>query len=153
MSRSNHAGNNNINTLKILFFIHFVIDVLIAIPLFIIPEVFLKALGWQVIDPVAARLVAAALFGIGIESLFIKNSGLESFGGMLNLKIIWSGAAMVGIGISIFQNAQNNQMFLWMTLLIFLIFNLIWIYWKVRLNSMTKDRTPLSNGSQRRKKR
>jgi len=152
VSRSNHAGNN-INTLKILFFIHFVIDVLIAIPLFIIPEVFLKALGWQVIDPVAARLVAAALFGIGIESLFIKNSGPESFGGMLNLKIIWSGAAMVGIGISIFQDAPKNHIFLWMVLLIFFIFNLIWIYWKMRLNSMTKDRTSLSNGSQRRKKR
>jgi hypothetical protein len=48
------------------FVIHFVADVLFAVPLFFFPETTLSLLGWTDVDPAATRLVAAALFGIGI---------------------------------------------------------------------------------------
>ena len=145
MSRIKKDISDNINTLKLFFFIHFAIDILIAIPLFLSPEGFLTFLGWQVIDPLSARLVSAALFAIGIESLLVRNSGLEAFNGMLNLKIIWSATAIVALGISILQEGQmqNALIWRWGMLIIFLVFNFIWIYWKIRLKRMLKNiKTP-----------
>ena len=81
--------------LKRFFVLHFIIDISIAIPLFIAPIFFLENLGWQEIDPVAARLVASALFGIGIESYLGRNSSGETMVNMLNLKIIWSLSAII----------------------------------------------------------
>ena len=54
--------------LKIWFIIHFFLDVAAAIPLMCFPVQSLALLNWQSFDPFATRLVAAALFGIGIES-------------------------------------------------------------------------------------
>ena len=75
--------------LRFWFVIHFVIDILFAIPLFIAPEWMLTIFGWHTVDPLTSRLVAAALFGIGIESYLGRNAGIEYFRGMLNLKLIW----------------------------------------------------------------
>ena len=47
------------------FIAHGIIDLLFAIPMLVVPEAFLKALGWQLVDPVVARVVAAALIGHG----------------------------------------------------------------------------------------
>jgi len=40
-----------------------------AVPLFLFPVAFLRALGWTVVDPMAARGVATTLVGIGTQSL------------------------------------------------------------------------------------
>jgi len=45
-----------------------------AVPLFLFPDAFLRALGWTVVDPMAARGVAAALVAIGTQSLLSRNS-------------------------------------------------------------------------------
>jgi divalent metal cation (Fe/Co/Zn/Cd) transporter len=119
--------------LQIAFVAHFIIDWLFAIPLLIFPETFLGALGWQKVDPVATRLVAAALAGIGLESLLGRTADIEVFKGMLNLKIIWSSVALLGLTISIIQQAQNNPWLLIAILIIFMLFNLLWLYWRIRL--------------------
>ena len=75
------------------FVVHFVADWIFALPLFVAPRAFLGLLGWTEVDPVSARLVAAAHFGIGTESLLNRNGTVESFRSMLNLKIIWSATA------------------------------------------------------------
>jgi threonine/homoserine/homoserine lactone efflux protein len=123
---------NTKRMLKYFFIVHFVLDVSAAIPLFISPDAFLRFLGWTNVDPLASRLVAAALFGIGIESLLARNATLETFKGMLNLKIIWSFFAVAGIGISIYKGLFDNPFWIWMILFIFGAFNLIWIYWRIR---------------------
>ena len=76
--------------LKVWFVVHCALDVIFAIPLLLVPVRFLHLLGWTDVDPIASRLVAAALFGIGLESFLGRNSGPESYHGMLRLKIIWS---------------------------------------------------------------
>lgn len=119
--------------LQIWFAIHFAADIIFAIPLLIIPEIFLGFLGWQTVDPVASRLVAAALFGIGTESLLSRKNGYESFITMLNLKIIWSLAAVIGITLSIIQNAHDRAIGTWMILGIFVVFNGIWVWWRIQL--------------------
>jgi hypothetical protein len=89
-------------SLKRWFVTHFVIDILFATPLFFFPVEFLNLLKWHTVDPLATRLVAAALFAIGIESFLGRNASIASFKNILNLKIIWSGSAVTGIIITIF---------------------------------------------------
>ena len=94
---------------------------------------FLKLLGWQAIYPVASRLVAATMFGIGIESFLGRNAGIEAFEGMLTLKIIWSFAAVTGLVWSLAAGDQGKTIWLWILILIFAAFNGMWLYWKIRL--------------------
>ncbi|MDA1329576.1 MAG: hypothetical protein O3B43_00695 [Chloroflexi bacterium] len=112
------------------FVVHFAVDMAFAIPLMLAPEFTLKLFGWQVVDPLATRLVAAALFGIGIESYLGRNAGVEAYQGMLRLKIIWSLAAVIGIGWSLLQGALPNTYAGWILLLVFIGFNGLWIYWR-----------------------
>lgn len=119
--------------LRTWFVIHFFVDILFAIPLMLAPTWILSLLGWQSVDPFTARLVSAALFGIGTESYLGRSAGIESFRNMLNLKIIWSLTAVIGIGLSIFQGAQGQPWFAWAILVIFIVFNFLWIYWRRQL--------------------
>ena len=91
--------------LRMWFVVHFAADVVFALPMLLAPVWFLGLFGWTDVDPVATRLVAAALFGIGIESLLGRNQGLEAFSGMLDLKIIWSTSAILGFVLSILEGA------------------------------------------------
>jgi len=100
--------------LSIWFIIHFIIDISIAIPLFLFPERTLEFFGWDNIDIIMSRVVAAALFGIGIESLIGRNASLDGFRNMLNLKIIWSFAASAGITWSMLEGAQGRPVMGWM---------------------------------------
>ena len=115
------------------FVVHFAADVLFAVPLMIAPRAVLAFFGWEVVDPFTARLVAAALLGIGIESYLGRNAGREAFIGMLNLKIIWSLAAILGIGWSILESVQGAPLMAWVVLVIFVMFNGVWVYWRRRL--------------------
>ena len=120
--------------LRTWFVIHFAADMISALPLLVAPVAVLEAVGWEAVDPVAARLVAAALFGIGIESLLGRNADREAFVAMLNLKIIWSAAAVVGLAWSLAEGAHGRPLALWSVLGIFGTFNLVWVYWRVRLS-------------------
>ena len=119
--------------LRRAFVVHCVADCLFAVPLMVAPESFLTFLGWRTVDPVAARLVAAALFGIGIESYIGRNAGAEAYRGMLNLKVIWSLAAITAIGWSLAGGAHGRPAWLWALLAVFTAFNGLWIYWRARL--------------------
>jgi hypothetical protein len=116
------------------FLVHFLIDFIFAIPLMFIPVMLLTSMGWQAVDPVAARLVAAALFGIGLESLLSYNAPVETYKGMLNLKITWSFGAIVGLILSLVQGDQGRPAVLWLLLLVFVFFNGLWIYWKIKIS-------------------
>lgn len=120
-------------TLSRWFLVHFAADVLVAVPLLIAPRWFLSALGWEAVDPVAARLVAAALFGIGIESLRMHRAPLESFPHVLELKIVWSAAASVGFVWSLAERVHGNPWSVWAFLGVFVAFNVLWVVWLVRV--------------------
>ena len=106
-------------SLKTWFTIHFIADYIFAIPLLIAPVTSLKLLGWETIDPVATRIAAAALFGIGGISLLARNEDPLIFKTMLNLKLIWSSSAVIGILWSIIQGAPEAA---WLFLVIFVLF-------------------------------
>ncbi len=119
--------------LKRWFVLHCVVDLLVALPLFVAPQEVLGLLGWQAVDPFAARLVAAALFGIGVESWLGRNAGRESFRGMLQLKIIWSGFATVGLAWSVIEGGLRYPFIGWTLVGVFAAFHALWWYWRLRL--------------------
>ncbi|HIJ11950.1 TPA: hypothetical protein HA278_07875 [Candidatus Woesearchaeota archaeon] len=114
-------------SLRSMFLIHFIIDMVFAIPLFIAPTWFLGLVGFTIIDPVTARLVAAALFGIGGASYFTYRKGKESYNILLTLKILWSGTAIVGLVLSIIQGAPSIT---WLFVALFAVFLGIWVWYK-----------------------
>ena len=118
-------------SLRIWFVIHFLVDYIFAIPLFISPVWFLSLFGWQTIDPFASRLVAAALLGIGGVSFFERNSSLDVYRNLLNLKIIWSSAALLGIFVTMLKHGPT---FGWFIFSLFAIFWVVWIYYRKLIN-------------------
>ncbi len=119
--------------LKYSFILHFVIDMLFALPMFFAPTWFFEVFGLGKPDLMITRLVAAALFGIGIESLIGRNASLETFQNMLNLKIIFSATASIGIALSLYQMSKPIIWVHWLIWGTFVAFNILWVYWKVTL--------------------
>lgn len=117
--------------LKIWFVIHFVVDMLFAIPLLFLPELILPWFGWESFDPVMPRLVGAALLGIGGESLFSRNAPREAFKALLRLKIIWASSAILALGLGIIYGAPPAS---WGFLVIFVGFLGVWIFYKIGLD-------------------
>lgn len=120
--------------LKNWFVIHFIIDMAFALPLMIVPTEMLTLFGWQTIDPITARVAAAALFGIGIESLLGRHASRDTFRHMLTLKIIWSSAVIFGSLLSLVQGVQVTSFFIWLIVGVFAGFNLLWVYWYRQLS-------------------
>ncbi|MSP93360.1 MAG: hypothetical protein EXR79_16465 [Myxococcales bacterium] len=121
--------------LRTWFAIHFVADLLFAVPMFVAPHATLHGLfGWETVDPIATRLVAAALFGIGIESWLGRHNGVEGFRTMLTLKVIWATTAWVGILWSLLENG-GRPIAGWLFFGVFLGFASLWSYWRWRLHT------------------
>jgi hypothetical protein len=118
------------NSLRTWFVIHFVADMLFGIPLLFFPRLLLPPLGWTTYDPLTSRLVGAALMGIGLELLLGRNASAETFHAMLNLKIIWASSAIFGIVAALFEGAPPVT---WAFLGIFVIFWVMWVYYRVNL--------------------
>ena len=125
------------NSLRTWFVIHFVADIIFAMPLLLAPAPFLTFFGWTTIDPLAARLVGAALMGIGIESFLGRNAGLEAYKGMLNLKIIWSASATFGLLLTMMTIGEPLMGWV-LALAIFGPFCALWIYYRIRIGSLTE---------------
>jgi hypothetical protein len=121
------------SSLRTWFVAHFVADIIFAVPLFVAPGAFLGFLGWSSVDPIATRLVAAALFGIGIQSLLGRNETAETFRAMLNLKIIWSATATIGI---IWSQLQGGPAMGWAFAGVFGTFNAVWTFWRWRMRNV-----------------
>ncbi len=117
--------------LRIWFLIHFAADVIFSIPLLFFPRELLNLFGWGVYDPILARLVGAALMGIGVESLLGRNANVETFRAMLNLKVIWASSALFAFGAGITEGAAPIA---WGLMGIFAIFWIVWVYYRIKLN-------------------
>ena len=117
-------------SLRVWFVIHFVVDMLFAIPLIFFPEVIMPLLGWQTVDPITSRLVGSALLGIGGESLLGRKASREVFLALLNLKILWASSAVLGIGLGIAAGGPPKA---WGFLAVFVIFGGIWIYYRSKI--------------------
>jgi hypothetical protein len=118
-------------SLRFWFVVHFVVDFIFAIPLLIAPVWFLTIFGFESPDAFTARLVGAALLGIGGESLLGWDGAIDAFRAMLNLKIIWSLAAIGGIMLTLLFN--GGPLIAYAILLIFAGFSGLWMYYRFLL--------------------
>lgn len=89
-----------LQSLRGWFLVHFVVDFVIGVPLFILPEMTLSWLGIDAVELVTARIVAAALLSIGGTSLIVYNENADVFRALLRLKIIWSAFAIIALALS-----------------------------------------------------
>jgi len=136
MSKPTPQAVNVPPALSTWFVVHFLVDVSFALPLFFIPVLFLSFFGWPQVDPYATRIVAAALFGIGIESLLGRSADAGTFKNMLNLKVIWSAATIIGIFVTIVQAGWKAPAGAWLVLAVFVAFHALWVYWRVRMGRL-----------------
>jgi hypothetical protein len=118
------------SALRTWFVVHFVADWVVAVPLFLAPVPLLRLLGWTEVDPMASRIVAAALFGIGTQSWLARNASAAAFREMLGLKVIWSSIATVGI---VWSTLDGGPAMGWVFAAVFAAFCGVWSYYRVRL--------------------
>jgi hypothetical protein len=116
--------------LRAWFTFHFWVDIIFAAPLFIAPRWSLGLLGWTEIDPSTARITAAALFAIGIQSLLGRDEPRSTYRAFLTLKVIWSTLATVGLTISALEGGPAAT---WALALFWAVFCGAWWTWRVRL--------------------
>ena len=91
----------------------------------------LTLFGWQTVDPFTARLVGAALIGIGGASLLERNASAETFRAMLTLKLLWASAAVIGMTVTMLTG--NYPLIGWGMIAIFVAFFFIWLYYRLQL--------------------
>lgn len=118
--------------LRTWFVIHFVADYLFGIPLMIAPNWLLALFGWQSFDPFAARLVGAALIGIGGMSLLERNASADAFRAMLNMKLLWASAAIIGMTVTMLGGGY--PLIGWGIVGIFVVFFCVWLYFRLQLS-------------------
>ena len=112
------------------FVVHFAIDWLVGLPLFVAPEPMLRWFGWPQVDPIATRLFAAALLAIGGQSLLGRNGSVGEFRAMLNLKLIWASAAGIGFAIAVLTGEPAPA---WLGLAVVAGFLGLWVFWRLPL--------------------
>lgn len=113
------------------FKLHFVIDMVFALPLLFAPAWTLTLLGLDVTGTLTARLVGAALIGIGGASLWMHKGSKAQFLTMLELKLLWSGSAMVALLLALAGGAPLHST--GAIFLIFLIFFFVWLHYFKKL--------------------
>ena len=121
------------NGLKNWFIVHIVADLLFGIPLFLFPTKFLSYLywSWSPIDPLASRIVGAALIAIAVLSYYCNRSNnVEVFRVALKFKSVWGSLAFLATAYAAFAGGSP---FVWFGALVFLVFAIVWNWYRTRL--------------------
>jgi hypothetical protein len=122
-------------TLRTWFIVHAAVDVVAAAALLAAPDAVLRRMGWACVDPVAARLVGAALLAIGAQSYFGRDAGVDVYRAMVRLKVIWSLAAAFSLFAAIGAGAPSAA---WAFLSIFIVFAGVWVHHAIRFRQLDR---------------
>jgi hypothetical protein len=122
-------------TLRAWFLVHAAVDLVAALPLLAAPEWTLHRLGWTCVDPLASRLVGAALLAIGAQSYLSRDAGVETYRVLLGLKVMWSLAACYALFTGIGSGAPSAA---WVLLSIFIVFAGVWTHHAIRFRQLAR---------------
>lgn len=115
------------HSLRRWFLLHLIVDYAIAVTFFFFPYQTLQVFGWKTVDPLAARLVAAALLAIGGTYVIARHADTEAYRQFLALKIVWSFAAVIGIILTMVTT--DAPVLSWFVLALFALFSSVWVYY------------------------
>jgi flagellar biosynthesis component FlhA len=120
-------------TLRQWFVAHAAVDAVVGLPLLFVPGLVLTPLGWGPVDQVSTRLVGAAMLAIGAQSYLGRNAGVEVYKAMLNLKVVWSFAAILGLGVAIAHGAPPAA---FAFLSAFIALAGVWSHYRIRFKQL-----------------
>lgn len=132
MVSNNKATAQVPERLKFFFRLHCVVDVCFALPLMLRPDVLLHLFGFQIVDVYSARLLAAALFAIGLSSWGVERH-VDVWRAMLTLKCLFSGFALLGLALSILESPVAIPWGAWLVSAMFVAFHFLWQYYRITL--------------------
>ena len=110
-----------------------IVDGLLGGVLFVAPDWALHQFGWHPVDPVVTRLLAAALLGMSAQTWFARNGGIAQTRAGLNLKVVWTGFATIGLAIAVIAGSPALAT---VALIAFAIFFIQWVYWRIRIHRL-----------------
>ncbi len=120
-------------TLRRWFAVDAVVGIVAGAPLLLFPGGLLGALGWTTIDPATARLAGAALLAMGLQTHFARHGGLDVYRNLLNLKMIFSAGAALGLFLAVGDGAPAAA---WAFLSLYTGLCGIWTHYRIRMKQM-----------------
>ena len=106
-----------------------IVDGLLGLVLFVAPEPVLRFFGWHSVDSIATRLLASALLGMSAQTWLGRNGDRALVRAALNLKVVWTGAATIGLAVAVMLGSPALATF---ALIAFGAFFAQWTYWRIR---------------------
>lgn len=117
-------------SLETWFLIHFALDYLFGIPLLFAAAWTTSLFGFSTENLLFARMIGAALLGIGGISFIAHKAGIEVYKNLLTMKLIWSGTAIIALIISIVEGAPKAT---WLFFGIYAFFFFLWLYYRRKI--------------------
>jgi hypothetical protein len=117
--------------LKVLFLIHAAISLIFGLLLLVIPGRFLLALGWAPIDPIASRMLGAALLALAWGS-FRGWQATERVQVAILIELETIFTVLVCVGLLRHLLFASWPLMVWLIFALFLAFAIAWIYFLVR---------------------
>ena len=124
-------------SLRRWFVAHSAVDVALGLPLLFAPALLLGPLGWSRVDEASTRLVGAAMVAIGAQSFIGRHAGVAVYQAMLNLKLIWSFAAIFGLSVAIARGAPPAA---FAFLSAFIALAGVWSHYRIRFKQLASAR-------------
>lgn len=117
--------------LRTLFLVHMAVALVFGVPLLLIPGRLLQWVGWSPIDPIAGRLLGAALLALGWSSFRgWQLMGKRDVRLLVEMEAAFTGLACVGLGRHLFF--YSYPLFPWLVFAVLAVFFLAWGFFLVR---------------------
>ncbi len=120
-------------SLRRWFVVDALVDFLTAVPLLVSPELALRPLGWTAIDPIATRLVGAAMLANAAATFASRAAGAETYRALLRMKLVWCFAGAISMFVAVGQGAPSAA---WAFLSTFVAFAGIWLHHTIRFRQL-----------------
>lgn len=115
--------------LKILFLIHFFVSIIMGLVFLIFIEAFVSLIQWPNPDPVAGRLLGAALIGFSASSLLAwRETEWMKVKLIVQMEIVWCAVGAVVLLVSVFFFPLPFFTWLFIILLLFFFIVFVWFY-------------------------